>query len=261
LNRGGAVSIALDSEAQRDLYLKLEFPVEQLRVIGDMNGATFHRARGHKQHLVEEICAKYGWRADRPLILCGFPPDQYDGTDTTRYEFPDYDKLVEAWIESFRMLGNKANILIRPHPRVPVERLSGFEGANVKFTRQPTAELIPLCDLYVASISATIRWAIACGIPVINYDTFRYRYADYDSAPGVIGVEKLREFRSVMTRFVDDEKFADDLRERQRSVMDYWGQLDDGAGQRLSALILEAVAGAGRINPNEERQWDLRPAE
>ena len=261
LNRGGAVSIALDSDAQRDLYVKLGFPVEQLKVIGDMNGAMFHRVRRHKQQFVEEICAMYGWQSDRPLILCGFPPDQYQGTDTSRFEFPDYDALVGAWMESFRMLGTRANILVRPHPRIPLERLSGFEGPNVKISLRPTAELIPLCDLYVASISATIRWAIACGIPVINYDTYRYRYADYESAAGVIGVEDLEEFRSLMTRFVDDETFAADLKERQRGVMNYWGQLDDGAGRRLSALVLDAVAGAGRINPNEERQWELRPAE
>ena len=215
----------------------------------------------YKRPLVEEICSRYGWQPDRPLILCGFPPDQYGGTDTSRFEFPDYDALVEAWMESFRMLSARANILIRPHPRIPFERLSSFESANVKLALQPTAELIPLCDLYVASISATIRWAIACGIPVINYDTFRYRYADYESAPGVIGVEEVKEFRSLMIRFVTDEKFAAELRERQRSVMNYWGQLDDGTGRRLSALVLEAVAGAGRLSANEERQWDLRPVE
>jgi glycosyltransferase involved in cell wall biosynthesis len=261
LNRGHTVSIALDSDAQRDLYVKLGFPVEQLKVIGDMNGAMFHHVRNNKLRFVEEICSKYGWQSDRPLILCGFPPDQYQGTDTSRFEFPDYEALVEAWMESFRMLGPRANILIRPHPRIPLERLSGFEGPNVKISLHPTAELIPLCDLYVASISATIRWAIACGIPVINYDTFRYRYADYESAAGVVGVEDVGEFRSLMTRFVNDEKFAADLTERQRSVMNYWGQLDDGTGRRLSALVLEAVAGAGRINPNKERQWDLRPVE
>ncbi|WP_369722501.1 hypothetical protein AB8Z38_00170 [Bradyrhizobium sp. LLZ17] len=157
------------------------------------------------------------------------------------------------------MLATRANTLIRPHPRIPLERLSGFEGPNVKISLQPTAELIPLCDLYVASISATIRWAIACGIPVINYDTYRYRYADYESAAGVLSVEELGDFRSLMTRFVDDEKFAAALKERQCSVMKYWGQLDDGAGRRLSALVLDAVN--DRINPDEEKQWILKPAE
>ena len=38
LNRGGAVSITLDSEAQRDHYLTLGFPQKQLKIIGDING-------------------------------------------------------------------------------------------------------------------------------------------------------------------------------------------------------------------------------
>ena len=261
LNRGYAVSIALDSEAQRDLYIKLGFPAEQLKVIGDMNGAMFHRVRSHKQQFAEEICSRYGWPSDRPLILCGFPPDQYQGTDTSRFEFPDYDALVEAWMTSFELVGDRANILVRPHPRIPSERLSALESPNVRISLQPTAELIPLCDLYVASISATIRWAIACGVPVINYDTYRYRYADYESATGVVGVEDVREFRSLMQRFVDDKKFAADLKVRQRGVMNYWGQLDDGAGRRLSALVLAAITGAGRIKPDEERRWELRSVE
>jgi hypothetical protein len=250
LNRGGAVNIALDSEAQRDLYLKLEFPAAQLRVIGDVNGEVFHRNLNDRGRLVDELRVRHGLQPGRPLILCGFPPDQYEGTDTSRFEFANYDALIEAWMGSFRALGKRANVLVRPHPRVPFDRLVGFEDSNIKFTLQPTAELISLCDLYVASISATIRWAIACGIPVINYDTFRYRYTDYDSAAGVIGVEKLDEFRALIAHFVDDPVFAADLAERQRSVMKYWGVLDDRAAERLSALVVEAVSHAGRLRPN-----------
>jgi hypothetical protein len=102
--------------------------------------------------------------------------------------------LLQAWMESFKALGERANVLIRPHPRILLERFAVFEDSCIKLTWQPTAELIPLCDLYVASISATIRWAVACGIPTVNYDTFRYRYADYDSAAGVIGVERWTNF-------------------------------------------------------------------
>ena len=250
LNRGEAVSIALDSEAQRDLYLELGFPPAQLKVIGDMNGEVFHQGRSNKERLVEELFAKHGLQPGRPLILCAFPPDQYGGTDTSRFEFPSYDALIQAWMESFKALGKRANILIRPHPRISIDRLAGFEDSNIKFTWQPTAELVPLCDLYVASISATIRWAIACGIPTVNYDTFRYRYADYDSAAGVIGVEKVDEFRALIARFIDDPVFAAELAERQRSVMKYWGQLDDKVAERLSALVVEAVTDAGRLRPN-----------
>ena len=75
-------------------------------------------------------------------------------------------------------------MLIRPHPRASPDLLRVFETPNIKISIEPMASLIPLCDLYVASISATIRWAISSGIPVLNYDTYRLRYTDFDAAPG-----------------------------------------------------------------------------
>jgi hypothetical protein len=130
---------------------------------------------------------------------------------------------------------------VRPHPRVAMEKLTPFAGPNVKFTWQPTAELIPLCDLYVASISATIRWALACGIPVINYDTYRYRYCDYDAAPGLVSVESLQEFQQVLTRFVEDPLFAAELAERQTAAMGQWGILDDKLEDRFAALACKVI--------------------
>ena len=66
--------------------------------------------------------------------------------------------------------------------------------------RLNTAELVPLCDVFVASISSTIRWAIACGKPVVNYDVYRYRYTDFIGVEGVLTCEEQDEFVSVLRR-------------------------------------------------------------
>jgi len=246
LNRGDAAYIALDSEVQHDLYVRLGFPPGQLRVIGDLNGESFNRRLSQKSDLVQKLCFEHSWDANRPLILCGFPPDQYEGTTTANFEFESYGHLIKAWMESFEILGEKANVLIRPHPRVPLDRFAGFDSPNIKITSQATAELVPLCDLYVASISATIRWAIACGVPVVNYDTYRYRYDDYKSAAGVLKVEDLAEFRNLLSKFVNDSVFATSILEQQRNVMASWGILDDAVGQRLSKLVTTAMAESGQ---------------
>jgi hypothetical protein len=186
---------------------------------------------------------KYSFVPDRPLIVCGFPPNQFGGEDDGQFEFSSYDTLSDAWIESFRSLGNRANVLIRPHPRASADRFSSFAGGNIRCSMQPTAELIPLCDLYVASISATIRWAIACGIPVINYDTYRYRYDDYEGVGGVIHVDLLADFRVQLERFVDDASFAECVSRKQREVMRRWGVLDDGLSRRFAMLVNEVTEG------------------
>src|SRR5262249_41705718 len=149
-----------------------------------------------------------------------------------------------GWIASFGELGDRANVLVRPHPRIPMERFAAFQAPNVRFTAEPTVALVPLCDLYVASISATIRWALACGIPVINYDSYRYRYGDYDKAPGVIQTETLADFRVQLIRFVADPAFAAEITARQQAAMKDWGMVDDRLPERFAALTSE-LTGAG----------------
>ncbi|MEY9223222.1 hypothetical protein ABH975_002742 [Bradyrhizobium ottawaense] len=243
LNRGRAAKIALDSESQRDRYLQLGFPASQLAVVGDIHSASLYRAATNRAQLRLELMARYNFVPDRPLILCGFPPDQFGGEDC-QFEFSSYDTLSNAWIESFRSLGGRANVLIRPHPRTSADRLSSFVAENIRCSMQPTAELIPLCDLYVASISATIRWAVACGVPVINYDTYRYRYEDYEGVGGITHVELLSDFRVQLNRFVDDNSFAECVTRKQREVMHRWGILDDNLSRRFAALVNDVTEGA-----------------
>jgi hypothetical protein len=243
LNRGGAARIALDSEAQRDLYLKLGFPPSQLSVVGDVHGEVLYRGLSNKSRLVAELLSDLGLPQGRPLILCAFPPDQYGGK-TDDAEFKTYDALMEGWIGSFLALGDRANVLIRPHPRADIRRFERFSGPNVRVTQKPTAELVPLCDLYIASVSATIRWAISCGIPVINYDTYRAYYGDYDNAAGVIQTDKLDEFRFHLERFANDPAFAAEFTERQRKAAQYWGAVDGKLGERLAALVSEVAHAA-----------------
>ncbi len=236
LNRGSSVAIALDSEMQRDLYHDLGFPPEQLKVVGDMNGQVLFEGINNKTQKVRDLCKKYGLEPGRPLFLCAFPPDQYSSSNTSQFEYSCFRDMMEAWMDSFHEITDRANILIRPHPRLDPDQLARYSSARLKISTLPTVELVPLCDLYVASISATIRWAISCGIPTINYDCYRYKYGDFKSAGGVMEVDQLDDFKALLERFTSDPEFAMDLRAKQESVKSYWGMVDDKCSDRLSEL-------------------------
>jgi hypothetical protein len=42
--------------------------------------------------------------------------------------------LLQASMESFKALGERANVLIRPHARIPLERFAVFEDSCIKLT-------------------------------------------------------------------------------------------------------------------------------
>jgi hypothetical protein len=114
-----------------------------------------------------------------------------------------------------------------------------LETSDMRLATTRTAELVPLCDVYVAWVSSTIRWAIACAKPVINYDVYRYRYTDYLGLKGVITIEEQSQFLDVLRRMTSDAAFWNEIAERQEAEAPRWGNFDGKARQRIAALLHE----------------------
>jgi hypothetical protein len=112
-----------------------------------------------------------------------------------------------------------------------------IETDNIRIGSWKTAEMVPVCDIYVASISSTIRWAIACGRPVVNYDVYRYRYTDFLRVPGVLATEEQAEFRGILNKLVNDAPYRASIAAQQRAAAPHWGMLDGRVGDRMLALV------------------------
>ncbi len=112
-------------------------------------------------------------------------------------EFRDFNDLVGFWGKCLSEVDGW-NVVVRPHPKTSLERLGALQQYGLNITYDDTAGLVPLCDIYVACVSATIRWAIACGKPVINYDVYQYGYKDYEGVEGVALVNTRDEFRQLL---------------------------------------------------------------
>src|SRR6185312_11368160 len=106
----------------------------------------------------------------------------------------------------------------------------------------PTGKLIALADLYVATASATIRWAIGCGVPVINFDFYDYDYPDYKQVPGVVVARRHDEFSAAVLRLAADEEFRQEVAKAQRAVSARWAMLDGRTGERFASLLQKLAA-------------------
>jgi hypothetical protein len=241
LNSGYANAIALDSTAMWNHYLSLGFRQSKLRVIGTAQDDRLHARFRDRSVLRAALMQDLGLPADRPIVLCAFPPDQYASSDTNAFEYPTYADLVAAWLAELAAISDKANVIVRPHPRTAPGLLEQDCPTGVHIVWTPTEDLIPICDLYVASVSTTIRWALGLGVPVLNYDCYRYGYGDFSLAEGVLECTDRDDFVRALRDTSTDTR---ELAAKANSDRHAWGQVDGKYAKRLR-LLLEAAASDG----------------
>ena len=234
LNSGFADVIAVESEAIRQYYRRAGLPAEQLRTLGSLRQDEMFRYQKQARINRERLLSRLGWNDGRPVILCALPPNQHP-EDRPDCEFSKYQDLLEFWAETLGSIKD-CHVIVNPHPRTPLQEIEHLERYGIRIVRDDIAQLMPLCDVFVASVSATISMALACGKPVVNYDVYRYRYDDFEGVPEVntfeLGTEFPQALRAALGR-------AEEIRSSSDGG---WGVLDGKAGDRLIGLIRELTS-------------------
>jgi hypothetical protein len=221
--------------AMRDYYLAAGLPERQLVLTGSLPDDVLAEVQSGVAQRRSMFLEQFGFQDDRPILVCGLPPDQKT-YDRPGCEFSDFDDLIGFWGECLSEVCGW-NIVVRPHPKTAPGLLDALRQYGTKITYNDTAALVPLCDLYVSSISATIRWAIACSKPVINYDVYQYGYKDYDGVPGVALVNTRKEFRQLLQQVTTDCDCYAAMAAAQQRESGRWGCLDGMSGRRIMELL------------------------
>ena len=239
LHSGYADVIALESAEARDYGLREGLDPARLRVVGSHTHDLLHAGLIKRTERRAALCQQLGLNPARPLLVCALPPDMLYGTGgRPECEFTDYPSLVAGFLGPIgQILGGR--FLVCPHPSADRSRLTYASAYGAILTEKSVAELLPLADLYVASISATIQWAIACGVPVVNYDVYRYRYTDYVGLAGVLPAENPEAYFRALEMLIDDNAYRTARAVDQQAVAPHWGVLDGHATERICTVLTE----------------------
>ncbi|WP_139112653.1 hypothetical protein [Hoeflea olei] len=252
LNSGYCSAILLESQSSQKHYEDLGFRPEKLKVVGGAIEDQLHAISLEREERRAELMDKYRLDGDKPLIVCGFPPDQYSAA-TEGFEFNSYDELCRNWFAVLEAVSDRANVLVVRHPRTPEIELRRYAQERVHIASEPLDAILPVSDLYLACISTTIRWALALAIPVINYDTYRYDYGDFSAARGCTEVTGIDAFRKEIETLLEPGEF-----DRMRSIAEEdagrWGLMDGKFQDRLRAALIELREPRGRRSKSTHRQ-------
>lgn len=243
-NSGAADAIAMESQAMIDYYAEAGMAHDRMILTGTLSDDAMAQRMARAGELRRQLHDELDLDPSRPLVLTALPPDfLYMAGGRPECDFRDYRTLVEFWIDTL-VEAKGCNHVLALHPSVGPDEMAYVERDGVRIGRWRTADMVPACDIYVASISSTIRWAIACGKPVVNYDVYRYRYTDFLKVPGVLAVEEQADFKAALRRLAEEPDYRTSVAQAQLRVSNDWGLLDGRVGDRMLALVDRLSASA-----------------
>lgn len=243
MNSGFASCIAVESEVMAQYYRDGGIEDGRMQIVGALYDDVLARYRMHRSDERTVLRRELGLQGERPIILIGGCPNQLLGP-VPGFDFKDLNELVDFLAQCLKSAHADCHVIVRPHPNYP-ELGQMFETYGFVSTMVDTARLVALSDLYLAFASATIRWAIACGIPSINYDVFHYDYDDYKEVPGVWNAAAPDEVSQAIRSLLPGSASYEEARMRAEGEMTRWGTLDGQSARRITGLIEMLCAKSG----------------
>lgn len=236
---GYADVIAAESPAMVDYYTRHGIPESQIQLIGTLADDVMFQHQTNAAAERRELYAQYKLN-EKPMLLCALPPDQlYMVGGNPNCDFSTYHALVKFWLETLTQYADRYNVIVNLHPSLMLKDFQDWNARGLTIVSENVTALIPLCQFFVASVSTVIRWAIATGKPVVNYDVYRYRYHDYDGLSAVITMEDQRVFQSTVDRLANEPEFFQQVSDQQAVSAKRWGVLDGQVTQRMLKLFSE----------------------
>lgn len=232
LNSGDIDFIAVESEGMKTYYRTAGIEQDHLRVIGSLYNDELYTTLSQADDNKKRLCQNLQMDFDKPILLCALPPNQCCGREQL-IEFADYEEIVRFLISELVNYTNHYNIVLNLHPRIKQSSIDFISEYPIKIYPGDIATIIPLSLVYIASCSATIRMAVACGIPVINYDLYRYHYDDYTHLDAVLTMFDKQDYIDTLKRVLTDKPYFNKIKKLQKEKSSEWGILDGKAGENL----------------------------
>jgi len=137
--------------------------------------------------------------------------------------------------------GQDCNVLISLHPRSNWSHYSWIEEKYpVKICQEALKDILVTADIFVASYSSTIRWAIALGIPVINLDFWQFDIKQFRELTGYQTVTTLPEFDELVKKLASAPK-SDGLNGGPNPITGEIGILVDGKAKERLVRFIESL--------------------
>jgi len=180
-------------------------------------------------------------KIENNYILCAFPPLSFN-EDADLPEFSTNKSATTYWFNVLSRYSFDNKIVLHLHPRLNNNDFVDLaKKYNLEICNDAIENLIPMCKIFITSVSSIIRLAVAYGKPVLDYDIFGYNYPNYKNNEGVVTVFTKVDFENMLDKMVNDKKYYEEIKRKQLKDAKYFGNTDNKNKERFLNFFVEIL--------------------
>lgn len=242
-NSGNLDHVVVDSVFMMKYYTAAGLDEKKMIVLGTPSQDILARVLQNRDEHKAKIFDRYLLDHNKPLVLVGIPPDCYGMLDSSsKLEFSNYSCFLKFYVSTVNTLRDTYNLIFTVHPGTTIDQRAVLEQQyeiNVIKTDDITVDILPLATLFITSVSSSIRWALACQIPTVDYDFYNFGN-QLGEQPAVYVSHSKDEFSSVVAQLRNDSSYLTELTHNAIRSSRNFGTLDGNACKRLLTSLLSA---------------------
>lgn len=237
---GEADAVAVFGEEERETLAAAGIALPRVAVTGQASLDPMFRRGTKADALRETIRQRYGLRRDAPVVVCAVP-------QLGEHALVDWERHWRATRQLFAALSESgAATLLSLHPKSDRARYGALAREfGLALADERLSDVLPAADLFVASYSSTVRWAVLLGVPALVIDS-GLGYRMYDHLSGIVKTADPAELGAALRRLVADASRRADLAAACRRDAARLGIADGRAGARIVDLVAALVASRAR---------------
>jgi hypothetical protein len=236
-NSSKAEIVFLESEAMKNYYHSAGLSSGNLVVTGSPTCDRLYSVKRNQDGFADQLVCKYSLSAKQKTVLVAFPPDFFyvDG-GRPQSVYKNHEEVV-TFFSNLISSEKSVRWLISLHPSMKASDFKILEESGAIILEEPAYLLMPLIDVFIATVSSTIRWAISCGVPVINFDFYRYKYSDFMDLDGVLYADSQEDFLAIFSTLISRDEYFHLIKKSQERSSVNWGRLDGDCCFRIHNYI------------------------
>lgn len=212
-------------------------PYQKIRVTSQPSMDEVFAIFSNRDTNRRSIAAKYGLNPLAPIIVCAVPHQAEENLlDQSTHSSQTKSLFDVLHNQGFR---HGAGVLLSLHPKSRIENYKQLaEAAGLVIVTEPLSQILPSADVMVGTLSSTIRWAAAMGIPAFVIDTLNRGYTIFKHLHSVQIVFTANALDQLMTKYFEDANVRKSLQATARDSASLVTPLDGKACERLMNLAI-----------------------